>query len=134
MKIFNKNFEKGILKGFLFTHFKQNIRLSEIKRENKINSYNNEFYELMAKMRTDLDIFSELEVNSLMYSGYKFLEEAFGQEIDKNNEIGEKWKFLSIEKYFDKDLKRKFFQELELSAGKSINKYTKKIKKWWYCI
>lgn len=88
----------------------------------------------MAKMRTDLDIFSELEVNSLMYSGYKFLEEAFGQEIDKNNEIGEKWKFLSIEKYFDKDLKRKFFQELELSAGKSINKYTKKIKKWWYCI
>ena len=53
---------------------------------------------------------------------------------DEWHEIEEKWKFLSIEKYFDKDLKRKFFQELELSAGKSINKYTKKIKKWWYCI
>lgn len=129
-----QKFEKGILKGFLFTHFKQNIRLSEIKRKNKIDSYNNEFYELMAKMRTDLDIFSELEVNSLMYCGYKFLEEALSQKTDKNNEIEEKWKFLSIEKYFDKDLKRKFFQELELSSGKSINKYTKKIKKWWYCI
>ena len=39
----------------------------------------------MAKMRTDLDIFSELEVNSLMYSGYKFLEEAFGGLVRNHN-------------------------------------------------
>jgi hypothetical protein len=81
-----------------------------------------------------LDIFSELEVNSLMYCGYKFLEDTLQHTIHKEVNSQNNWKFLNIENHFDKDLKRKFFQELELSTKKSINKYTKKIKKWCCCI
>jgi len=126
-------YEKGILKGFLFTHFKQEIKVNEIKRNKRTKSSNDEFYLLLSKMRTDLDTFSKLEAHSLMFCGYKFLDEtlqnATHKEVNSHN-----WKFLDIEKYFHKDLKRKFFQELELSTKKSVNKYTKKIKKWWRCV
>lgn len=121
----NKRFEKGILKGFLFTHLKQIFKSYEINQAKVIQEFedNNdkEFQKLISDIRTDLDKFSKTEAYALMYNGYALFESKVGE-----CEIKSDWVFLSIKNDFDKKSK-KLMDELALSEYK----FGRRIIKWW---
>ena len=120
----NKRAEKGMLKGFYFTHLKQNFKSYEINQAQVIQEFedNNdkEFQKLIAGVRTDLDIFSKTEAYALMYNGY----ELFQSKVKCDNKSD--WVFLSIKNDVDKQSK-KLMDELALSE----HKFGRKIIKWW---
>jgi len=120
-----KRFEKGMLKGFLFTHLKQNFESYEINQAQVIQEFedNNdkEFQKLIAGVRTDLDIFSKTEAYALMYNGYELFQSKVGKCENKSD-----WVFLSIKNDVDNESK-KLMSELALSE----HKFGRKIIKWW---
>lgn len=123
-----KRFEKGMLKGFLFTHLKQNFKSFEIDRAQVIqefeDNHDEEFQKLISGVRTDLDKFSKTEAYALMYNGYELLQEQIketGQCTKKDD-----WVFLSIKNDVEKKSK-KLMDELALSEYK----FGRRIIKWW---
>lgn len=125
----NNRKEKGILKGFLFTHLKEDLKSNEIKQEDTIQKFeeneNKEFQQLISKVRTDLDVFSKTEAYSLMCNGYKLFEKRIKKENIKESKI-EKWIFLSVQKNIENKSK-KLMDELKLSK----HQFTRRFRKWW---
>lgn len=119
--------DKGILKGFIFTHLKQGLKAHDIKHSQLIQEFENgsdkEFQELIANIRTDLDKFSKITAYALIYNGYQLLED----RLDCKDEAKkEQWVFLDIKKDVDSKSK-KLVDELR-SAQDMI---FRKIRKWW---
>lgn len=122
-----KRADKGMLKGFIFTHLKQNFESYEINQAKVIQEFednNKEFQKLISGVRTDLDIFSKTEAYALMYNGYELFEEQMNECENKSD-----WVFLSIKNDVDKE-SVKFMKELKLSE----HKFGRKIIKWWRSI
>jgi formyltetrahydrofolate synthetase len=121
--------ERGILKGFLFTHLKQNLQAYEINQADAIQKFEDnqdkEFQELISDVRTDLDKFSKTEAYALMYNGY----ELFQGQIKSMKDCHKKddWVFLSIKNDVDKK-SEKLMDELALSKYKFFRKF----RKWWW--
>ncbi|MDD2905260.1 MAG: patatin-like phospholipase family protein [Sulfurimonas sp.] len=120
--------ERGILKGFLFTHLKQNLQAYEINQADAIQKFEDnqdkEFQELISDVRTDLDKFSKTEAYALMYNGYELFQ---GQTKSmKDCHKKDDWVFLSIKNDVDKK-SEKLMDELELSE----HQFTRRFRKWW---
>ncbi len=109
--------ESGRRKGFAFIHMKQDLHTPPInwvecadpKKEAEggrvdksgLTSYGirKTAQEKIAKIRTDLDSFSEIEAFSLMYSGYRTARHVIPKTIDaelRGSQETHDWKFLSI--------------------------------------
>lgn len=120
-----KRADKGVLKGFLFTHLKQNLESHEINQAHLVQRFEDnsdkELQELISDVRTDLDIFSKTEAYALMYNGYELLQSKVGKCENKSD-----WVFLSIKNDVDKK-SVKLMHELALSE----HKFGRRIIKWW---
>ncbi|NQY54506.1 MAG: patatin-like phospholipase family protein [Campylobacteraceae bacterium] len=121
--------EKGILKGFLFTHLKEGLNSNEVKQEDTIQKFeendDKEFQELISNVRTDLDVFSKTESYSLMYNGYELFERRIINN-DINYIVDENWVFLNIKDNI-KEKSKKLMDEIKLSKYQ----FTRRFRKWW---
>jgi hypothetical protein len=123
--------QKGVLKGFLFTHLKKVLNSHEVKQEDVVQKFkNNEaktFQEMVADIRTDLDAFSKTEAYALMCNGYELFEnELEDARVCKDKEMKNKWVFLSLKDSID-DSSKELMDEIELSQYQ----FTRRIRKWW---
>ena len=92
-----------------------NLNLPIIKLEDDKTGIDPVVQQLLARVRTHLDSFTDLEANSLMYYGYKLSEQTFGETSfyqvftkEQANKIN--WKFLKIAPLMQKPTKDFLFQ------------------------
>jgi len=119
-----KQSDDKILKGFLFTHIKADIKSKEIHNDDiLVKNEKKDFQNRIADIRTDLDSFSKIEAYSLMYNGYKLFEKQI--ENQKIAHKKENWVFLSDK--INYELNQDIQKELEL--GKYM--FGRRFRKWW---
>ncbi len=122
--------DKGILKGFIFTHLKQGLKAHTVNQAQAIQEFDNalpkEFQELISNIRTDLNKFSKITAHALMYNGYQLLEERIEKLDCKNGVKKGKWVFLDIKK--DVNSKSKILMD-ELRSSQDM--FFRKTRKWW---
>jgi predicted acylesterase/phospholipase RssA len=117
--------EKGILKGFYFTHLREGLKSNGIKQSNIIQKFdinNNWFQDKISKIRTDLDKFSEIEANCLMYSGYNLLD----RQIDCESTKRENWIFNKVKQNIQNN-SNELKKELDLAQYKCC----RAIREWF---
>lgn len=123
-----KRADKGILKGFLFTHLKQNLESYEINQAHLIQRFEYKcdkgFQQLISDVRTDLDKFSKTEAYALMYNGYILFEEQINEKFKCNKNAN--WVFLSIKKDVDRE-------SIKLMDALALSKYKccRRLRKLW---
>lgn len=141
--------DSGLIKEMMYIHLKQDFKPEEIEPAVKeITSSRNEdaqselpydmpkeYQRALSAMRTDLDPFSDIEIQALMYSGYKMTECHFqdgpGQQVadsrTEETQNSNQWSFINfpeatrnrkpnVQKHLDTG-KHRFFRYLRLSGG-----------------